>query len=164
MYSKHAGFVSFGAWALLVLGQFQAPHVLAAAAAQKTDSEGTTIPLPNQTLPAGARLYVAPMNNGFETYVVAGLHKKQVPVVVVTIRERADFELTGVSTSDQAGWARMLFLKEQGTNEAASVKIVNLKSGDVVFAYAVTKVNSVSGKQSAGEAVAKHIKEKIEQK
>jgi hypothetical protein len=163
VYSKHTGWVSFGVWALLVLGLLRAPEVLAAVA-QTTGAQETTIPLPNQTLPAGARIYVAPMNNGFETYVVAGLHKKQVPVVVVTIREKADFELTGVSASDQAGWAKMLFLGQQSTNETASVKIVNLKSGDVVFAYAVTKVNSVSGKQSAGEAVAKHIKEKIEQK
>src|SRR5437016_9810621 len=130
MYSNHAGVVSFGAWILMVLALLQPPLVLTA---QQPDAQGTTIPLPNQTLPAGARIYVAPMNNGFETYVVAGLHKKQVPVVVVTIREKADFELTGVSSSDQAGWAKMLFLGQQSTNEAASVKIVNLKSGDVVF-------------------------------
>lgn len=116
----------------------------------------------NEALPSGARIYLAPMPNGFETYVVAGLEKKKVPVVIVTDRERADYELSGVSDSDKAGWAKMLFMGSQQTNETASIKIVNLKTGNVVFAYSVNKTNSFRGKQSAGEAVAKHINEKIE--
>lgn len=116
----------------------------------------------NESLPPGARIFVAPMPNGFETYVVAGIEKKKVPVVVVTDRDKADYELSGVSDSDKAGWAKMLFMSSQQTNEAASVKIVNLKTGNVVFAYSVNKTNSYKGKQSAGEAIAKHINEKIE--
>lgn len=116
----------------------------------------------NESLPSGARIYVAPMPNGFETYVAAGIEKKKVPVLLVTDREKADYELSGVSDSDKAGWAKMLFLGSQQTNETASIKIVNLKTGNVVFAYSVNKTNSYKGKQSAGEAVAKHINEKIE--
>ncbi len=116
----------------------------------------------NELLPANSKLYVAPMSNGFETYVVAGLEKKRVPLIVVTDHSKADFELTGVSESDKAGWAKMLFLGSQQSHETASVKIVNLKTGNVVFAYSVNKGNSARGKQSAGEAVAKHINEKIE--
>jgi hypothetical protein len=102
------------------------------------------------------------MPNGFETYVAAGIEKKKVPVLLVTDRVKADYELSSVSDSDKAGWAKMLFLGSQQTNETASIKIVNLKTGDVVFAYSVNKTNSYKGKQSAGEAVAKHINEKIE--
>jgi hypothetical protein len=116
----------------------------------------------NESLPSGARIYIAPMPTGFETYVAAGLEKKKVPVVLVTDRDKADFELSGVSDSDKAGWAKMLFLGSQQTNENASIKVVNLKTGDVVFAYSVNKTNSYKGKQSAGEAIAKHINEKIE--
>jgi len=116
----------------------------------------------NESLPSGARIYVAPMPNGFETYVVAGIEKKKVPVVVVMDRDKAEYELSGVSDSDKAGWAKMLFMGSQQTNEAASIKIVNLKTGNVVFAYSVNKTNSYKGKQSAGESVAKHIYEKIE--
>ena len=116
----------------------------------------------NESLPKDARIFVAPISNGFETYITAGIEKKKVPVVIVADRGKADYELTGVSDSDKAGWAKMLFLGSQQTNEAASIKIVNLKTGDVVFAYSVNKTNSVRGKQSAGEAVAKHINEKIE--
>jgi hypothetical protein len=55
----------------------------------------------------------------------------------------------------------MLFMGSQQTSETASIKMVNLKTGTVVFAYSVNKGNSVRGKQSAGEACAKHIKKKI---
>ncbi len=97
-----------------------------------------------------------------KTYVVAGIEKKHVPLIILTDRSKADYELSGVSDSDRAGWAKMLFLGSQQTNESASVKIVNLKTGSVVFAYSVNKTNSARGKQSAGEAIAKHINEKIE--
>ncbi len=125
-------------------------------------TEALTPVITNESLPKGARIYVAPIQNGFETYIVAGREKKKVPVVVVADRTKADYELSGVSDSDRAGWAKMLFLGSQQTNESASVKIVNLKTGNVVFAYSVNKTNSVRGKQSAGEAVAKHINERIE--
>jgi hypothetical protein len=114
-----------------------------------------------EKLYSGARIYVAPMVNGFDNYITAGLQQKKVPVVVVALREKADYEITGVAETDKAGWAKMLFLGSDQTNETASVKMVNLKTGNVVFAYSVKKGNSVRGKQSAGEACAKHIKQKI---
>jgi hypothetical protein len=114
-----------------------------------------------EKIPSGARVYVAPMVNGFDNYIAAGLQQKKVPVVVVADRGKAEFEITGVAETDKAGWAKMLFLGSQQTSETASVKMVNLKTGAVVFAYSVKKSNSVRGKQSAGEACAKHIKEKI---
>jgi hypothetical protein len=132
------------------------------AGAQAPAAEGTSLPLPDQVLPAGSKIYVAPMPNGFETYVIAGFQQKKVPLTVVTIRERADFEMTGVSETDRAGWAKMLFLRDDSTSETASIKIVNLATGDVVFAYSVKKGSSARGKQSAGESVAKHVKMKLE--
>jgi hypothetical protein len=47
----------------------------------------------------------------------------------------------------------------QQSREQGSVKITDLKSGAVIFGYSVHKGNSYKGKQSAGEACAKHIKE-----
>lgn len=114
-----------------------------------------------ERIPSGARVYVAPMVNGFDNYIIAGLQQKKVEVVVVADRSKAEYEITGVAETDKAGWAKMLFLGSQQTNETASVKMVNLKTGNVVFAYSVNKGNSVRGKQSAGEACAKHIKQKI---
>ncbi len=156
-FRHHAvAFALIGAAAASAGAQDVLPAQPATAAAQEAG-----VVMPNESFPAGARLFVAPMSNGFETYVIAGLEQKKVPVVVVAIREKADFELTGVSETDKAGWAKMLMLKNDSTNETASVKIVNLKTGNVVFAYSVHKGSSMRGKQSAGEAVAKHINEKI---
>ena len=123
-------------------------------------SEPNTL-MSEERIPSGARVYVAPMSNGFDNYVVAGLQQKKVPVIVVADRSKAEFEITGIAETDKAGWAKMLFMGSQQTNETASVKMVNLKNGAVVFAYSVNKTNSVRGKQSAGEACAKHIKAKI---
>jgi hypothetical protein len=121
-----------------------------------TDDKGA------KKLPAGSRIYVAPMEGGFETFIVAGLQQKKVPVIVVADRTKAEFEISGVSESDKAGWAKMLFMGSQQSREQASIKVVNIKTGIVAFAYSVHKGNSYRGRQSAGEACAKHIKEKIE--
>lgn len=156
---------------LLLFLLFLAPRLNSQDASATTQQqnvvhESTTPPaapvIVDEALPKGARLYVSPISNGFETYIIAGLEKKKVPLVIVADRSKADYELTGVSDSDKAGWAKMLFLGSQQTNEAASIKIVNLKTGNIAFAYSVNKTNSARGKQSAGEAVAKHINEKIE--
>jgi hypothetical protein len=114
-----------------------------------------------EMLPSGARIYIASMANGFDNYVAAGLQQKKVPVVMVADRSKAEYEITGIAETDKAGWAKMLFLGSENTNEQASVKMINLKTGNVVFAYSVNKMNSVRGKQSAGEACAKHIRDKI---
>jgi hypothetical protein len=117
--------------------------------------------LSDESIPALAKVYVAPIAGGFDTYLIAGLQKKKVPLVVVMDRAKAQFEITGVSETEYAGWAKMLFLGSQQSAEEASIKISNLRTGAVVFAYSVNKGNSVRGKQSAAEACAKHIRTKI---
>ena len=109
----------------------------------------------------GSRLYVAPMEGGFDTFIIAALVKKQVPVVVVTDRSKADYEMTGISASEKAGWAKMLFMGTDSSREQASIKVVEIKSGEVVYGYAVHKGSSYRGRQSAAEACAKHLKERI---
>jgi hypothetical protein len=113
---------------------------------------------------SGSKVYVAPMEGGFDISLVAAIIKKQVPVVVVTDESKADYEISGISKSDKAGWAKMLFIGTDATNEQASIKVVDLKSGEVVFGYNVKKENSARGTQSAAEACAKHLKENIEGK
>ena len=55
----------------------------------------------------------------------------------------------------------MLFLNSQNSNEQASINVQEIKTGNIVFAYSVNKINSVHGKQSAGEAIGKHLNEAI---
>lgn len=118
-------------------------------------------PPATRPIPAGSKIFVAPMPGGIDNYIVAGIVKKKVPVVVTTDREQADYEVTGVSQSDNAGWAKMLFLGSDASREQASIKVTEILTGEVVFAYSVHKGNSNRGKQSAGEACAKHLKKRI---
>jgi hypothetical protein len=80
------------------------------------------------------------------------LRNKKVPLTVVIARTKADYEISGISDSEKAGWAKMLFIGSQNSNERASIKISSLKTGAVIFGYSVHKTNSARGKQSAGEA------------
>lgn len=121
--------------------------------------EGKLATVNNATIPAYAKVYVAPMLGGFENYIIAGFRNKKVPLTVVVDRSKADYEISGVSESEKAGWAKMLFIGSENSNEQASIKVVELKSGAVIFGYSVHKGNSVRGRQSAGEACAKHIKQ-----
>jgi len=117
--------------------------------------------LSKEAIPKGSKIYVAPIS-GYETYIVAGLMKKDVPVVVVNSREKADYEISGVSESHQAGWAKMFFMGSQASAEQASIVMTNLKTGIAVWGYNVNKSNSYKGKQSSAEACAKHLKARIE--
>lgn len=121
--------------------------------------EGQLATVNNAKIPSYSKVYVAPIVGGFENYIIAGLRNKKVPLTVVMDRSKADYEISGVSDSEKAGWAKMLFIGSQNSNEQASIKISDLKTGAVIFGYSVHKENSVRGKQSAGEACAKHIKQ-----
>ena len=116
----------------------------------------------NGRIPAGARVFISPIENGYDIYLAAAMHKKAVPIVIVVDRSKADFELSGVTESEKAGWAKIVFWGNTSSAEQASVKMVNIKSGTVVWGYNVNKSSSARGKQSSAEACAKHLKEKIE--
>lgn len=118
--------------------------------------------LSSSKIKSGAKIFVSPMDGGFENFIVAGLQKKHVPLVVVIDRSKADYEISGISDSEKAGWAKMFFMGSEQSREEASIKVSDLKTGTVVFAYSVNKGNSYKGRQSAGEACAKHLREVIE--
>jgi len=124
--------------------------------------EGKGVDQSAKPIAKGSKVYIAPMEGGFDTFLVAAIVKKQVPVTVVTDETKADYTISGIAESEKAGWAKMLFMGSQQSRELASVKIVEVRSGDVVYGYAVHKGNSARGKQSAAEACAKHLKNRIE--
>ncbi len=144
-----------------ILGSSVLLVLLIAAVSGFSQEEKTYFNPAAKPIPAGSRIYVAPISGGFENYIVAAILKKKVPVVLVTDQTKADYEISGVSESEKANWAKMLFMKSGASAEQASVQVVDRKNGEVVFAYSVNKANSARGKQSAGEACAKHLKGKI---
>ena len=138
--------------------------VLALAANAALAQEGKSVDQSKKAIERGSRIFIAPIEGGFDTFLAAAIIKKQVPVTVVTDRTKADYEVTGISSTEKAGWAKMLFMGVDNSNDMASIKVVDMKSNEVVYGYSVRKGNSYRGKQSAAEACAKHLKEKIEGK
>lgn len=113
-------------------------------------------------LPAGARLFIASVDDDFRQYLRDAILKKKVPVTVVEDRTQAQFELTASSETRKSSTTQKLLLGKWRTDEQASIQIADLESGEIVFAYSVDKPSSAHGRRSTAEACAKHVKEKIE--
>lgn len=147
----------------LTLAQQQAPSPsqppAGAAAGTATDSKSTEESL---VIPKGAKVFIAPMPDNFHEFIKAAIEKKQVPVTVVENREQAEFEITGFSESQKASAAKKIIMGSWHSRESASIKVANIKSGVIAFAYSYNTDNSARGKKTSSEACAKHLKEKIE--
>jgi len=63
----------------------------------------------------------------------------------------------GVAQHEDKNWASKIFLGHRDASEA-TIKLINARTGDVVYAYAVHKKNSMRANQSTAEACAKHLK------
>jgi len=113
-----------------------------------------------EEIPAGSKVFIAPMG-GFETYLKSALEKKKVPLAVVGQRDQAQFEITGAAESQKASTAKKVIMLDWHSTEEASIKVTDLRSSVVVFAYSVHKPSSAHGRQSSAEACAKHLKAKI---
>ena len=113
-------------------------------------------------IPKDAKVFVAAMPDGFDQNMKEAIAAKKVPIKVVDKREDAEFELTGFSESQKASTAKKLIMGSWHSRESASIKLTNLKSGVVSFAYSYNTDNSTHGKRSSAESCAKHLKEKIE--
>ena len=117
---------------------------------------------PSQKIPKGAKVFVAPIANGYDTYLKDAIAKKKVPVKIVANRDQADYEITGAAESQKASTAKKILLGNWHSREEASITLSNLKSAEVVWAYSVHEEGSVHGKKSSAESCAKHLKDAIE--
>ncbi len=115
-------------------------------------------------IPSGAKVWVGPIGDGFDSYLLGALSKKKVPLEVVQRKEDAQYIITGVAETQKAGAAKKVIMLDWHSNEQASIQVSEVASGAVVFAYSVNKQSSAHGKQSTAEACAKHLKEAIEKK
>jgi len=132
--------------------------------AEPLQAEDFSAPAPVDTrIPAGSTVFIVPME-GFENYLAAALQKKSVPLVPVASEQQARYVLKGTSEEKKPGWAKMVMMKQIHSDDAASVQLIDRKSGAIVFAYSVNKKNTLHGQQTTAEACAKHLKEQIEKK
>jgi hypothetical protein len=116
---------------------------------------------PSQKIPKGAKIFIAPIANGYETFLKDAMAAKKVPVEIVASRDQADYEITGTSESQKAGAAKIIIMGNWHSREEASITLSNIKSGEVVWAYSVHEEGSTHGKRSSAEACAKHLKDAI---
>lgn len=108
-------------------------------------------------------VFIAPMN-GFENYLAAAFEKKKVPLTVVADQARAAYVITGTAEEKKPGVAKMLVFGQIHADDAASIQMIDQKTGAVAFAYAVNKKNTLHGNQTTAEACAKHLKDKLEKR
>lgn len=115
-------------------------------------------------------VYIEPQD-GFETYVTAAIHKKEVPVDVVTDKAKATYILkpSAIETHKESTGskvARCLFAYCAGIEDRGnvSVQLIETDSTKVLWAYAVNKGRGQKNSQSMAEAIAKHLKEYLNEK
>jgi hypothetical protein len=133
--------------------------VVGAVLAQAADEKNAPA---SAKIPKGAKVFIAPMADGFDTYIKDAIAKKQVPVQIAARRDQAEYEITGASESQKAGTAKKVILGNWHSREEASITVSNIKSTEVIWAYSVHEEASTHGKRSAAEACAKHLKDAIE--
>lgn len=152
---------------IVVMGQTSSPQEGATGSApMQTPSN----PFEAQFIPRNSRVYIAPFKSedtekpveGFETYIAAAFRKKNVPLIMVTDRSQADFEIVGSADKKGAGWAKKVFLGDWRGSASASMSVINLRTGVVAYADASHRASANKGLRSSAEKLAKYLKKKIE--
>jgi len=110
-------------------------------------------------------------NGAFAIYLTAAIREKHVNVVVTTDKSKADYILE--TTSDHikkvpalknsiiSDWTAPVLPQRVNSYDSASVRLINAKTSDVVFAYSVDRNNTAHGRQTAAESCAKHLKDAV---
>jgi hypothetical protein len=108
------------------------------------------------TIPRESNIFVD-SNNGFDTFILAALQDKKVPLHLVSSVDKADYILDS-SLFHTGEFLATPKVATTGRTSEAAFKLTS-KSGEIVWAYAVTKGIFSRGKQSVAEACAKHLKD-----
>jgi len=124
----------------------------------QTPQQTQAAPQTQTKIPAGSKVFIAPMG-GFEAPLKKAITEKKVQIEIVEQREQAEYEITGTSESKKAGNAKKIIMGSWHSDEDASIKVANLKTGEIVYAYAAHKKDSAHGQRSTAEACAKHLKD-----
>lgn len=121
-------------------------------------SENST---PETKIPANSKVYIAPMEGGFETYVTAAIQKKKIPLTIVADREKADFEIKGTVEKQKAGWAKTIFVSPLPAIDS-TMQIINVKTGVIAYSISSTKSNAARGRKGSAEHLAKNLAKKMQ--
>ena len=164
-----AAVLVFGA-TICVSAKIQSPQSAPLGQSQPTSPIANAVPPVSQVplttaistkIVPGSKVYVTPME-GFENYLSAAFGKKKVQLILVGDKDLADYVITGTSLDKKAGWAKIVFMGNVHSDNAASVTMTDKKTGGIVYAYAVDKKSTMHGQQTTAEACAKHLQAHIE--
>jgi len=110
-------------------------------------------------LKSGSTVYIEP-TGGYETYLAAALAKKQVPLIVVVDKKKADYI---IAISQQSPTQPLVVLNQNpwAGSTSMSISVIDAKSSQIVYSYTVS-MRGNDRTQSATESCAKHVKEFIE--
>jgi hypothetical protein len=111
-------------------------------------------------IPSDSKIYVN-ANNGFDIFLSAAFQSKGVRLQLTPSPDKADYILDS-SLFRSREWLETQRIGSHPVEEAA-FKLIS-RSGDTVWAYAVTKGYLTRGMQSIAEACAKHLRNRVESK
>src|SRR5215210_478203 len=97
-----------------------------------------------QIIPRNSKVYIAAFKSedtehpveGFESYMAAALRKKKVPLIMVSDRAQADFEIVGTADKKGAGLAKKWLLGDFRKTTSAAFTVTNLHTSVVAYADA----------------------------
>ncbi|MGI8849141.1 MAG: hypothetical protein ACR2HT_03115 [Pyrinomonadaceae bacterium] len=81
------------------------------------------------------KVYVASMENGFDSFISAALIKNKVPVVVTIDESTADYIITGQAVKGQNKWYDTVFGGERDRNQG-SIKLLRVSDKSIAWAGA----------------------------
>ena len=105
---------------------------------------GASLIVQARPIPAGSRFFVAPIPSGFDKFLLVSFFQEKVPLVAANEKGKADYEVSAFRE-----------------NAKESVKMVEAKSGDVIFACYVPKGFESFGKEHEAKACAKQLREQM---
>src|SRR5690242_10200724 len=104
--------------------------------------------------PTPATIFVQPTDDGFQTYIVAALVKKKVPVNIVDREDLASLTLKAArvevheeSTGSKVVKCLFAYCADIADKATTSVQLVN-REGTIVWSYAVNKGRGAKNRQS----------------
>ncbi|MEN3325546.1 MAG: hypothetical protein V7638_353 [Acidobacteriota bacterium] len=121
-----------------------------------------------QLIPRNSKVFIEPFtaegdkSTGFENYLAAALRKKNVPLIIVSDLNEADFVISGSADKKGGGWAKKVLLGDFRSTTSASFQVTNLKTKVVAFADSSHKYSANRGMRSSAEKLAKYLKKKME--
>jgi len=112
----------------------------------------------------GSKVYVTPTHDDFDRYLMAEIQREEFPIVLVTKREEAEFEIAVTSSSSKNEVSHPSMFSNTDTNGDETISIISLKTGTIIFSDTVRNRKAKRGYQSTAEVCAKHLRKCIKKR